>query len=186
MKTRIFLLMAITMLVLGMNVQARSSAGKKILVAYFSQSGNTQEIANQIKNVTGADVFVIQPAIAYPSDYQTLVDQAKKEVNAGYKPALKGKADNIGSYDVIFVGSPNWWSTIAPPVATFLSQNDFSGKTIVPFITHEGSRMGRSVTDIKKLCPNSTILEGLPVRGSSVKSAQKDVDKWLKEIGVVK
>lgn len=186
MKTRILLLTVIIMSISGMNVQAQSSAGKKILVAYFSQSGNTREIANRIKNTTGADVFAIQPVAAYPSDYQTLVDQAKKEVNAGYKPALKEKVDNIGAYDIIFVGSPNWWNTIAPPVATFLSQYDFSGKTIVPFITHEGSRMGRSVTDIKRLCPNSTILEGLPIRGSSVKNAQKDVDKWVKEIGVVK
>ena len=169
-----------------MNVQAQLSADKKILVAYFSQSGNTQEIANQIKSATGADIFIIQPVTAYPSDYQTLVDQAKKEVNAGFKPALKSKVDNIDSYDIIFVGSPNWWSRIAPPVATFLSGYDFSGKTIVPFITHEGSRMGRSVADIKKLCPNSTILEGFPVRGSSVKNAQKEVNMWIKKIGLLK
>lgn len=186
MKTKIFLLGVIIMLISGMNVQAQLSADKKILVAYFSQSGNTQEIANQIKSATGADIFIIQPVTAYPSDYQTLVDQAKKEVNAGFKPALKSKVDNIDSYDIIFVGSPNWWSTIAPPVATFLSGYDFSGKTIVPFITHEGSRMGRSVADIKKLCPNSTILEGLPVRGSSVKNAQKEVNMWIKKIGLLK
>lgn len=186
MKIKVFLLGVIVMLVSGVNAQVQLPTGKKVLVAYFSQSGNTQEIANQIKNITGADLFVIQPVTAYPSDYQTLVDQAKKEVNAGYKPALKSKVDDISTYDVIFVGSPNWWSTIAPPVATFLSEYDFSGKTIVPFITHEGSRMGRSVADIKKLCPNSTILEGLPVRGSGVKSAQKEVNTWIKKIGLLK
>jgi len=155
---------------------------KKILVAYFSHSGNTRIVAEQIKRATDADIFEIKPVTDYPDDYNTVVAQAKKEINASYKPELKTKVKNIKSYDVIFIGSPNWWSTIAPPVATFLSACDFEGKLIVPFITHEGSRMGHSVADIKKLCPKSTVLDGLPVRGGAVKEANDDVVRWLREI----
>jgi len=178
-----YLFSTIFILVVSMNLYAQSS--QKILVAYYSHSGNTKVVAEQIQNATEADIFEIVPVVAYPTDYQTVVDQAKEEINKNYHPALKSKIENIDQYDVIFVGSPNWWSTVAPPVATFLAENDLSGKTIVPFITHEGSRMGRSEDDIKKLCPNSTVLKGLPIRGGSVKNAQADVNKWLKEIGVL-
>ncbi|MDR2982360.1 MAG: NAD(P)H-dependent oxidoreductase [Puniceicoccales bacterium] len=164
----------------------KPSNSSKMLIVYFSHSGNTRVIAEQIKATTGADICEIQTVTPYPSDYQTVVKQARKEIDAKYKPELKTKIENIGSYDVIFVGSPNWWATIAPPIATFLSSYDLSGKTVVPFITHEGSRMGRSVSDIKELAAKSTILNGLPVRGGSVKSAQNDVSAWLRQIGLVK
>lgn len=187
MRTRSFLIAIVAMLLSGIGMQAQSaSPSKKILVVYFSHSGNTKEIANQIKDLTGGDIFEIQPIKAYPSDYQACVDQAKKEINANYKPALKTKLKSISSYDIIFVGSPCWWATMAPPVATFLSSYDFTGKTIVPFMTHEGSRMGRYASDIKKLCPKAKILEGLPVRGSNVKEAKGNVNKWLREIKVIK
>jgi len=187
MKTRYFLIVIVTMFLSSIGIQAQSaSPSKKILVVYFSHSGNTKEIANQIKELTGGDIFEIQPAKAYPSDYQACVDQAKKEINANYKPTLKTKLKNISSYDMIFVGSPCWWATMAPPVATFLSSYDFTRKTIVPFMTHEGSRMGRYASDIKKLCPKAKILEGLPVRGSNVKEAKGNVNKWLREIKVIK
>jgi len=187
MRTRSFLIAIVAMLLSGIGMQAQSaSASKKILVVYFSHSGNTKVIANQIKDLTDGDIFEILPAKAYPSDYQACVDQAKKEINANYKPTLKTKLKNISSYDMIFVGSPCWWATMAPPVATFLSSYDFTGKTIVPFMTHEGSRMGRYASDIKKLCPKAKILEGLPVRGSNVKEAKGNVNKWLLEIKVIK
>ena len=82
-------------------------------------------------------------------------------------------------YDVVFVGSPCWWGTVAPPVATFLAAYDWSGKTVAPFMTHGGSRMGRSEDDIEKLCPGATLLGGLPVRGSAVKGSRDAVDKWI-------
>ncbi len=185
MKAKVFLLTIITILATNMISQAQT-ASKKMLVVYFSHSGNTRIIAEQIKNATGADIFEIQPVKDYPKDYKAVVDQAKKEINASFRPELKTKINNIESYDVIFVGSPNWWSTIAPPVATFLSSFNLSEKTIVPFITHEGSRMGRSVSDIKNLCPKSTVLDGLPIRGSSVKDAKSEVIKWLHEIKMIK
>lgn len=183
----LFVLIAILVLLFADNLMAQiqsSPKTKKILVVYYSWSGNTREVAAQIKAGTGGDLFEIIPEAAYPADYDEVLDQAKKEIATDYRPKLKSKPDNIASHDVIFVGSPNWWSTIAPPVATVLTSYDFSGKMIVPFITHEGSRMGHSVSDIKKLCPNATVLNGISIRGSSVKEAQETVLKWLNEIEV--
>jgi flavodoxin len=162
------------------------SSSKKILIAYFSHSGNTRIIVEQIRNFTEGDIFEIRPVKDYPDDYQTVVDQAKKEINSNYKPSLKNDINDIGSYDVIFIGSPNWWSTFAPPVATFLSNNNLSGKTVVPFMTHEGTRMGHSVADIKKLCPDSTVLEGFTIRGGLVNKAHDDLVKWLLEMEMKK
>ena len=189
MKLKIFFTTLLIILFSGnfyMKAQSSSKKETKILVVYYSRSSNTKEMAQQIKEETGADIFEIVPEKPYPSDYNECVEQAKKEIESNYKPALKAKLDNLDSYDVIFVGSPNWWSTIAPPVASFLSSYDFSGKTIIPFITHEGSRMGRSVSDIKKLCPQATLLDGLPVRGSAVKKSNDEILKWLQEIGIKK
>src|SRR5664280_1274150 len=112
---------------------------KKILVAYFSHSGNTREIANQIHKSVGGDFFEIQAVKPYPDDYDAVVKQATQELNSGHKPALKIKMENIKSYDLIFIGYPNWCSTVPAPVRAFLSEYDFSGKTIIPFCTHEGS-----------------------------------------------
>jgi hypothetical protein len=114
------------------------------------------------------------------------VEQARKELDREYRPELKTKVENMDAYTVVFVGYPNWWGTIPRPVATFLSEYDLSGKTIVPFCTHEGSALGRSVADIKKLCPQSTTLEGLPVRGSDVHNARNKVSGWLRELGMKK
>jgi flavodoxin len=176
-----------TMLISCFNVEAQmSSTNNKILVTYFSHSGNTREIALQIKEATGADVFEIVPVHPYPTNYNAVVAQAEQELKADYRPKLKSAVSNIASYDVIFVGSPNWWSAIAPLVMTFLSSHDFSGKTIVPFITHEGSGLGRSVRDVKRLAPGATVLEGQSFRGHDVKDAQNDVLKWLREIKLLK
>lgn len=159
---------------------------KKILVAYFSHSGNTKAVAEQISKATGGDILRIEPLAAYPKEYNQLVGQAKKKVESGYKPPIKKNAGNILAYDIIFVGSPSWWSTIAPPVATFLSGHDLAGKTIIPFMTHEGSRMGRAEADIKKICPGSTVLQGLPVRGSSAANSQNEIKQWLQSIKIIK
>jgi len=156
-----------------------------ILVAYFSHSGNTRAIASQIHESVGGDIFEIVTVDPYPSGYNEVVDQARKELRAEYGPKLKTKVENMGSFNVVFVGYPNWWGTVPRPIVTFLSQYDSSGKTIVPFCTHEGSGLGRSVTDIKKLCPHSTILDGLAVRGGSVKNAQNEVPEWLRELGMI-
>ena len=155
-----------------------------ILVVYFSHSGNTRKIANLIHQEVGGIIHEIQPEVPYPNSYNAVVDQAEKEIQAGYKPALQSTLDHIESYDTIFVGSPNWWSTIAPPVATFLSEYDLSGKTIVPFCTHGGGGLGRIGKDVAKLCPRSTILSSFEIYGSGTGNAQADVSAWLRRVGM--
>ncbi len=162
------------------------SGTKKILVAYFSYSGNTREIADQIHKIVGGDIFEIQAVNPYPDDYNAVVKQARHELSSGYKPALKTKVEDIKSYDLIFIGYPNWCSTIPAPVKTFLSECDLSGKTIIPFCTHGGGGLGRSVSDISKLCPQSTLLDSFAIPGSDVKTAQSEVSEWLRKIKITK
>jgi flavodoxin len=159
---------------------------KKILVVYFSYSGNTREIANQIHKSVSGDIFEIQVVKPYPDDYDAVVKQARQELNSDHKPALKTKIENIKSYDLVFIGYPNWCNTVPAPVRVFLSEYDFSGKTIIPFCTHEGSGLGRSATDISKLCPKSTLLDGVAIRGSEVKTAQNEVVELLRKIKITK
>ena len=130
----------------------------------------------------GGDIFEIQIVTPYPAENDSVIKQAKQELEAGFKPPIKAKVTNIKEYDIVFVGSPNWWNTIAPPVMTFLSEHDLSGKTIVPFITHAGSGLGRSATDIAKLAPQATMRDGLALWGKDVKSSQEQVAKWLQDL----
>lgn len=162
------------------------SGNKKILVAYFSRTGNTREIAKQIHKRVGGDIFEIQVKNPYPIDYEAVTKRARQEQESDYKPELKTKIENIGSYDVIFIGSPIWWSRLPPPVVTFLSQYDFSGKTIVPFCTHGGSGQGQTIAEISKLCPKSTVLDGIAVWGKDAKNAQNEVYEWLRRIKITK
>ena len=157
---------------------------KKTLVAYFSHSGNTREIAARIHDITGGDIFEIKSVDLYPDDYNAVVKQGKKELDAGYIPALKTKLKDISQYDLVVIGYPNWFNTFPAPVKAFLKEYDLSGKTIAPFCTHEGSGLGRSVADISKLCPKVTVLEGAAFRGSDVKTAKSKVAEWLKHINV--
>ena len=134
----------------------------------------------------GGDIFEIQVVKPYPNDYDAVVTQAKKEQDSGYKPALKTKIENIKSYDLVFIGYPNWWGTIPAPVRTLLSEYGFYGKTIVPFCTHEGTGLGRSVSDISRLCHKSTLLDGVAIRGGDVKTAQNKVFEWLRKIKITR
>ena len=181
MKIKLFLFSALTLLMSGNNLQAQTIAqGDKMLVVYYSRTGNTKEIAEQIAARTGADIFEIKTVNAYPDDYRQTTDQAKKEIAEGYRPALKRMPENLEQYKAVFVGSPCWWGTVASPVATFLSEAELSGKTVIPFMTHGGSGLGRSVSDIKSMLPNSTVVEGKAFWGNSVKTANDDVADWLK------
>lgn len=175
-----------TILTSGAGAQTQPAPAKKVLVAYYSHSGNTREVARQIAGVSGGELFEIIPVTPYPSDYQTVVDQAKKEIAAGVRPALKSRVEDMSQYDVIFICSPCWWATVAPPVATFLASYDLAGKTVVPFMTHEGSRMGRSEEDIRKLCAGATLLGGLPLRGGAVKDSRDAVRKWVQGLNLTK
>lgn len=158
----------------------------RILVTYFSHSGNTKALAETIQAETGGDLFQIKTVEPYPAEYGAVVDVAKKELNAGRRPELAARVEDMDAYDVVFVGYPNWWGTIPMGVFTFLEGYDFSGKTVVPFCTHGGGALGRSERDIRNLCPRSTVPGGLAVSGSSVRSAQSHVCAWLRKTGVTK
>ncbi len=153
--------------------QGRGSA--KVLIVYYSHSSNTGKIAREIHKAVGGDLVEIEPVEPYPNDYNAVVEQARQELSSGYQPQLRTKIESLAGYDTVFVGSPNWWHTIAPPVITFLSESDLSGKIIIPFITHGGGGLGRSADDIAWLCPQANVLESLAVFGADSEAAQK----WL-------
>jgi flavodoxin len=155
------------------------------LSAYFSHSGNTHLIADQIHENVGGDIFEIVPVDPYPREYNEVVEQTRKELGEDYRPQLKTHVGDMDLYGLVFVGYPNWWGTVPRPVATFLSEYDLSGKTIAPFCTHGGGGLGRSVQEIRGLCSQSTVLDGLAVRDGSVKNAQTQVADWLRSIKIV-
>ncbi|MDR2452375.1 MAG: flavodoxin [Candidatus Accumulibacter sp.] len=155
----------------------------KILVAYFSWSGNTRGIARQIHRQTGGDFFEIETVPPYSRDYNTCLDEALRDQRAQARPALGNRAENMGQYGVIFLGYPNWWASIPMPIASFLEGYDFAGKTIAPFCSHGGGRLGQSVTAIAKLCPQAKILEALSIHYGGGSSLGDEVAGWLRKIG---
>lgn len=152
---------------------------KKVLIIYFSWSGNTREIAKQIHQLVGGDIFEIQRAEKYPVSYNAVLDIAKKEIRTGDKPELKNKPVTIDEYDTIFIGYPNWWNTFPAPVLSFLSEFDFSGKTIIPFCTHGGGGIGKSVSNIEKQCPKAEVLNAFSINGNAVRNNNAKVENWL-------
>jgi flavodoxin len=155
-----------------------------ILIAYYSHSGNTGKIAALIQKQLGGTLFPIEPETPYPSDHAKVVEQSKKEIPEGYKPPLKTKAPDLAEFDTVFVGSPNWLNTFAPPVATFLTENDLSGKKLAPFATYGGGGLGRIAEDIAKLCPNATVLESLALSRDGGADAEASIAAWLEKIGL--
>ena len=156
----------------------------KILIAYFSWSGNTRGIAKEIQSRTGADLFEISPVDPYSSDYNTVLMEAQEDQHRQARPELSGHVPNMGDYDIILLGYPNWWASIPMPIASFLEEYDFSGKTIIPFCSHGGGRFGQSLTAIAKLAPDSVMGEGLSVHYSGGPSLSEDITEWLKANGV--
>ena len=147
--------------------------------------GNTEVIAKKIQGLTGSDPFQIETVKAYPEDYTETTRVAQDELSGNARPELAGTVADLDSYEVIYLGYPNWWGTMPMAVYTFLDAYDFSGKTIVPYCTHEGSGLGSSERNIKKLCPTAKVLSGLAIRGSGVDRADKDVTSWLKKLGLL-
>jgi len=157
--------------------------GSNILIAYFSFSGNTATVANQIQELTEGDLFEIKTVEPYP-EYNETLDIAQQEQKDNARPQLSVSVENMDNYDVIFVGYPIWWSSAPMAVFTFLEEYDLSGKTVIPFCTHDGSQLGRSVTDITAVLPGSTILDALAIRGSSAVDAKIDVRAWIDGLGI--
>jgi Flavodoxins len=155
-----------------------------ILIVYYSHSGNTRIIAECIREKTQGDLFEVEPVSPYPTSYNAVVEQAKKEIQAGFRPHLKGTPEGIESYDTVFVGSPIWWHTMAPPVATLLAGCDWAGKTVIPFCTHGGGGEGRMERDIAELCSGADCKTGLVVSGNGGGRLARQVTEWLRAIGM--
>ena len=160
----------------------------KALIIYFSRAdenyavgyidkGNTEIAAEFVQELTGADMFKVEPAVPYAADYKTCIEEAKKRI--GNAP-IKEKLSDISAYDTLFIMSPIYWGTYAPEVETALEGLDFSGKTIRVISTHEGSELGSMVSDVKKKCKGANVdTKGLAIMGSSVKTSKAAIETWL-------
>lgn len=155
-----------------------------MLVAYFSWSGNTEQMARIIAGETGADLFEIVPATPYTDNYDELLDIAQREQADNARPELSAQVENWDSYDTVFVGYPNWWSDAPMTVYTFLESCDWKGKTLVPFNTSAGGGFGRSLSGVEESAEGAEILEGLALTESELTDAQNRVTEWLTGLGL--
>ena len=169
----------------------------KSLVVYYSrkggnyfpggiksiEKGNTEIAAEFVAKAVDADLFEIEPVKPYSDDYNTCCDEAKAELKANARPAIKAFMDDFDAYDTIFVCYPNWWGTIPMCVLTFLDHYDLSGKTIAPLCTNEGSGLGNSVTDLKRNYPSAVFADGFALRGHQAAKSENAIAKWAKSIG---
>lgn len=172
---------------------------EKILIVYLSRTNNTKAIAEIIHSQVGGTLVALELEKPYPGNYQAIVQQVANENETGYLPPLKTKIDDLQQYDVVFIGFPTWGMQLPPPIKSFLTQYDLSGKTIVPFNTHAGYGTGNSFETIRKLCPKSKILDGFSIKGGverdgiyfvmlgeREKQAKAEVNHWLRKIGLMK
>lgn len=184
---------------------SEQSSGSNILIAYFTAAENSgvdavasasystvngeavgrlRAIADMIQQNTGGDLFSIRTSVVYPTDGGELIDYAAQEQDENARPELTSHIENLDQYDTIFVGYPNWWADLPMAVYSFFDEYDFSGKTIIPFNVHNGSRFSRTIETIQELEPNVTVIEdGFTVSEQNVPEAADDVASWLQEIG---
>lgn len=165
------------------------------LVAYFSRKhqnyvngvirdlavGNTEVAAGMIQTLTGAVIFKIEPIQEYSKDYNECIAQAQADQRRDARPELKRYPDSLTQYDTIYLCYPNYWSTLPMAVFTFLEHFDFTGKTIRPFCTHEGSGMGNSEKDIRRLCSGAKIAKGLAIQGGSIEKSGLEIERWVRQ-----
>ena len=171
----------------------------KTLIAFFSRAdenyfggamryvkvGNTEIVVNLMKEIIDADTFKIEMKNPYSPVYMTCIDEAKKDLRENARPELTNYPDSIDEYDTIVLAYPNYWGTFPMAVATFLERYDFSGKTILPLCTNEGSGMGSSERDIKKYAPGAVLKRGLSITGSEAANAKGSVQRWFSANGLI-
>ena len=170
--------------IMPMTSGAAGKTSQKVLIIYFSLTGNTDYIARELQKKTGADIVRIETVNAYPTEYKTVTEIAKKEKETGNLPALKKLPPDMGSYDLILVGSPVWWYTVSTPVMSLLKQVDFQGKKIAAFSTHGGG-LGNFFSDFKKQARNAVVLDGYEVykpRDKSEIQISESLDTWLRSL----
>jgi flavodoxin len=170
-----------------------------ILIVYLTRTKNTKTVAQIIHKHIGGKLVELELQNPYPENYKAIVDQVAKENETGFLPPLKTKIDSIEKYDTVFIGFPTWGMQLPPPMKSFLSQYNLKGKTIIPFNTNAGYGIGSSFDKIKELCAECKILEGFSIKGGKERDgilfvmegekkieAEKEIQKWLKKIGVLK
>lgn len=150
------------------------------LIVYYSLFQNTKNLALEIAKQTGGTIRELIPDKKYSFDYNTAAREVRSEISRGFCPKLISGYESIDGYRTIFIGTPNWFKTLAPPVMSFLRRHDFAGKTVIPFCTHGGGGFGQIENDIAKECLNSKILPGIAVNGTV---ASEEVTNWLETIG---
>jgi flavodoxin len=208
MERIVILTLAIFCVVMNVNSQSQTRGGK-ILIVYFSHPlvnaenidantgasvqitdgkrvGNVALVADIIQKATGADIFQIQTQPPYSQTADTLFDYTKREQDENRRPRLASRIENIADYDTVFIGYPIWWYTIPMALHSFFDEYDFSGKTIIPFCVHGGSRWADSLDVLAELEPRAKILDGFIVSRNGVARSDRDVDSWLRRIGMVR
>jgi flavodoxin len=161
---------------------ARDWTGRRVLVVYYSRTGQTRTVAEMIHRLTGGDLVQIETVEPYPDDYDALVAQNVVEQEANFLPILRTRIDNIGDDDIVFVGSPLWNVRLTPPVRSFLASHDLAEKIVVPFVTYIVSRLGRAHEDIAEVAPRARILDGLAILGEDAGQAGNAVGQWLADL----
>ncbi len=160
---------------------------RKMLIVYYSWSnGNTERIAKELQKAAGGDLLRIDTAVPYSGSYNDVVDQGQREVDEGYEPELKPTGVNIDDYDVIAIGTPTWWYTMAPAVKTFIHENDFTGKTVVPFMTN-GGWPGHVIKDMKSACAGAVIACEMQVKfdsngGDHLETPESKINDWIQNV----
>lgn len=150
------------------------------LIVYYSLFKITENLALEIAVQTGGTLRELIPDKNYSFDYNTAAKEVRNQISRGFCPKLISGNDSIDDYQTIFIGTPNWFKTMAPPVMSFLKQHDFTGKTVIPFCTHGGGGFGQIENDIAKECSKSKILTGIAINGTAT---SEDITNWLKRIG---
>ena len=164
------------------------------LIVYFSRTGqnfcngelknltkgNTEKIAEFIQRAIGGDLFKVEPIKEYSDDYDTCIEETKRELYTNARPELKSYLDSVDEYDAIFVGYPSWWGTMPMAMYTFLERYDLTGKKIIPFCTNEGSGMGISELDLKNICKGAIVLPGISIHGAESSLNQTQVAEWAR------
>lgn len=161
------------------------NSSPKVLVLYYSQNSSTKTVAKEISNRLCADIEAIVPVVPYDGDYQATIERGRKEREEGILPEIQPIKSDIKSYDIVFLGYPIWFGTYAPPIATVLSSQDFSGKKVVPFCSFGSGGLDSSTKDLKDKLPNVKILPGYGVRAARVDAVPSEIDRFLKENGFI-
>lgn len=156
---------------------------EKVLVVYYSWGGNTRSAAEEVAAATGGTLAEIIPDRPYPSAYSACVDQAKQEIREGFRPSITLSPQvDISLYDVVLIGSPNWWSTLAPPVSSFLASHPLNGKTSAVFVTHGGGGMAHCEKDARRQARGARFLKGGAFPGSSIHESKEEIREWVDSI----